>query len=240
MAVKLPQYVISALKKGIKLHRAGHSGDGLVSATVAMATRGINSGTWPEQKIGLAAAWFARHEADRERMREPSKWDNPPAYSPAYVAWLLWGSDSDDRGRRWIVKTSKRLEEMSRHSGTPAPKKDQIRGGANTGRAAGKSREKIQISDAANEALRKKASDHNEAHGDKQGRRVTLRMLQKVFLRGLGAYSTSHRPAVTSRAQWAHARVNAFLRLVRVGKPQNARYITDNDLLPAGHPRAGD
>jgi hypothetical protein len=34
------------------------------------------------------------------------------------------------------------------------------------------------------------------------------------------------------------ARVNAFLYLLRNGRPENANYITDNDLLPEDHPRS--
>jgi hypothetical protein len=34
------------------------------------------------------------------------------------------------------------------------------------------------------------------------------------------------------------ARVNAFLDILRTGKPENARYIGDNDLLPEDHPRS--
>ena len=34
------------------------------------------------------------------------------------------------------------------------------------------------------------------------------------------------------------ARVNAFLKLVRSGRPNNPKYVTDNDLLPKGHPRS--
>ncbi len=33
-------------------------------------------------------------------------------------------------------------------------------------------------------------------------------------------------------------RVNAYLRLVKSGKPDNAKYISDNDLLPDGHPKS--
>jgi hypothetical protein len=33
------------------------------------------------------------------------------------------------------------------------------------------------------------------------------------------------------------ARVNAFLKLVKSGKPTNPKYTTDNDLLPKMHPR---
>jgi hypothetical protein len=34
------------------------------------------------------------------------------------------------------------------------------------------------------------------------------------------------------------ARVNAFLKLVRSGKPNNSKYVQDNDLLPKMHPRS--
>jgi HK97 family phage prohead protease len=34
------------------------------------------------------------------------------------------------------------------------------------------------------------------------------------------------------------ARVNAFLYLLRRGRPQNAAYVSDNDLLPEDHPRS--
>ena len=62
-------------------------------------------------------------------------------------------------------------------------------------------------------------------------------MLKAVYRRGAGAFSGSHRPGMT-RDQWAMARVNAFLKLVKSGKPSNPNYKTDNDLLPASHPRS--
>lgn len=62
-------------------------------------------------------------------------------------------------------------------------------------------------------------------------------MLKAVYRRGAGAYSVSHRPGMT-RNQWAMGRVNAFLRLLKSGKPSKSSYTTDNDLLPAGHPRS--
>ena len=63
-------------------------------------------------------------------------------------------------------------------------------------------------------------------------------MLASVFQRGLGAFNTSHSPKVRSASQWAHARVNAFMYLVRNGRPQNAKYTTDYDLLPKKHPKS--
>jgi len=41
-----------------------------------------------------------------------------------------------------------------------------------------------------------------------------------------------------TRNQWAMGRVNAFLKLLKSGKPSNSAYTTDNDLLPSGHPRS--
>ena len=67
--------------------------------------------------------------------------------------------------------------------------------------------------------------------------RTTLGQLKAVYRRGAGAYSVSHRPGVT-RAAWAMARVNAYLYLLKNGKPKNSKYVTDNDLLPKEHPRS--
>ena len=56
--------------------------------------------------------------------------------------------------------------------------------------------------------IQNKVDKHNEKHGDKAGKRVTLRMLTAVFKRGIGAYRTnpgSVRPSVTSEEQWAYA-----------------------------------
>jgi len=57
-----------------------------------------------------------------------------------------------------------------------------------------------------------------------------------VYRRGAGAFSGSHRPGM-GRQQWAMARVNAFLYLVRNGRPEDSKYVTDNDLLPKDHPK---
>jgi HK97 family phage prohead protease len=122
----------------------------------------------------------------------------------------------------------------------PAPKKDQIVGSDENkpGSAAGKKGE-IEISATTEKALQNKVDDHNEAM-EKRDRpswtRVTLGALKSVYRRGAGAYSTSHRPGI-GRAQWAMARVNAFLYLSRTGRPENADYKTDFDLLNKDHPK---
>ena len=241
MAVRLPRYVTDALSKGLKLHREGLSGDGLVQETVDMARRGVREGSWPEAKILKASAWFARHVADRQRMSEPAKWDDPPNYSPAYVAWLLWGDGGDGRGRRYIDRQAELIREKNeapgdRSQSTPAPPSDRIKGSdVNPSGSAATRGPEITLRASVETSLRSKVRDHNEANPG-ASKRATLTMLKKVWRRGAGAYSTSHRPNV-SRAAWAMARVNAFLFLLRNGRPQDAKYITDNDLLPDGHPK---
>jgi hypothetical protein len=120
---------------------------------------------------------------------------------------------------------------------TPAPKKDRIKGSDTNPKGSastGKSKA-IKFSAKVEESLKNKVSDHNE--NAKEGRKATLGMLKAVYRRGAGAFSTSHRPGMT-RDQWAMGRVNAFLKLLKSGKPSNSAYNQDNDLLPAKHPRS--
>ena len=80
-------------------------------------------------------------------------------------------------------------------------------------------------------ALQNKMKEHNK----KSKHKVTMRMLEAVYDRGVGAYRTnpgSVRPNVKSPEQWAMARVNSFLRIVSGSKSANH----DKDLLPSSHP----
>ena len=93
------------------------------------------------------------------------------------------------------------------------------------------------VSAQVREALKKKVQEHNEKYGDDPRKRVTLRMLEAVFRRGVGAYNTnpgSVRPSVRSSDQWAYARVNSFLYAVRRLRFRGGKF--DLDLLPSAHP----
>lgn len=120
---------------------------------------------------------------------------------------------------------------------TPAPKKDRIYGSDKNpkGSASSGKSKAVKFSDKVEKSLANKVSEHNEKAP--KGRKATLGMLKAVYRRGAGAFSKSHRPGMT-RDQWAMGRVNAFLKLLKSGKPANAAYKTDNDLLPSGHPRS--
>ena len=120
-------------------------------------------------------------------------------------------------------------------SQTPAPKKDRIYGSNKNKKGSASGSKKIKFSKAVEVSLKNKVEEHNKTA--KAGRRATLGMLKAVYRRGAGAYSVSHRPGKT-RNQWAMARVNAFLKLLKSGKPKNPAYTTDNDLLPSAHPRS--
>ena len=94
--------------------------------------------------------------------------------------------------------------------------------------------EKQTVSARVEQVLRDKVEAHNEKDPTY---RATLRMLEAVFRRGVGAYRTnpaSVRGNVRSADQWAYARVNAFLTGLRTGKFPRKPF--DQDLLPRNHP----
>lgn len=87
----------------------------------------------------------------------------------------------------------------------------------------------------AEKALQKKVEDYNKyAASD---RKATLAMVRAVYRRGANSFSVSQHQG-TTRSRWAMTRVDAFLRLLSAGKPLNASYKADNDLLPISHPRS--
>jgi hypothetical protein len=116
----------------------------------------------------------------------------------------------------------------------PAPKKDRITGSKKNKKGSAADGKSVTFTAAIIKSLEKKVKEHNEKAPN--GRKVTLAKLKAVYRRGAGAFSTSHRPD-QNRNSWAMARVNAFLKLVKSGKPTNPKYTTDNDLLPKMHPR---
>jgi len=138
----------------------------------------------------------------------------------------------------WQADSVEKIQDEER---APAPKKEQIKGSeTNEPGSAKDSGSDIVFSEATTTGLKNKVSEHNEKM-EKQGKpdytKTTLGTLKSVYRRGSGAYSTSFRPGV-SRAAWSMARVNAFLYLLRNGRPANPKYVTDNDLLPKGHPKS--
>lgn len=117
----------------------------------------------------------------------------------------------------------------------PAPKKDRITGSKKNKPGSASGGKKIKFSAKTETALRNKMRAHNEKAP--KGRKTTMGQLKAAYRRGAGAYSSSHRPGKT-RDQWAMARVNAYLKLLKSGRPSNPNYKQDNDLLPSSHPKS--
>lgn len=88
------------------------------------------------------------------------------------------------------------------------------------------SKAEITFSQKVINTLKEKVKNHNAKHSKK----VTLGQLKKVYRRGSGAFSSSHRPG-QSRAAWSMARVNTFLRMAAGGKVKDAYRKADQDIL---------
>lgn len=226
-----PEGAQEAAQRGLDLRREyGRGGTEIGIARARDLARGAQLSA---DTVRRMKAFFDRHQGNRGSGEEV-----PP--SNGYIAWMLWGGDP---GRTWaetMVERMNAIDEDVDKADAKAPPEDRISGSERNpeGSAAGAgSGREIEITEAVETAIRNAMERHNEEVGDAESKRATMGMLRSVWRRGAGAFSTSHRPGMT-RQQWAMARVNAFLRILRTGKPENARYVGDNDLLPEKHPRS--
>jgi HK97 family phage prohead protease len=238
VSLEVPTYIRSAARKGLDYYGQGLAGDGLTDKTVREA-RDLARGEMSEDKVIRSAAWSERHAVDLQAPKN-SNADDDEFPGAGAVAHYLWGINplNPQPARDFYSRKAEQIK--AERADAPAPPKDQITGSDKNpvGSAKAPAGEKtIELSEAIETGLANKAKEHNDKVGDNPGKRATVGMLRTVFRRGAGAYSTSHRPGVT-RDQWAYARVNAFLYLLRNGRPENAKYIGDNDLLPKSHPKS--
>lgn len=220
-----------------------------------------------KSEIGLSTvkrmAAFNRH---RKNAAVDPKYKSEPWKDRGYVAWLGWGGTSgidwavkisaandslyngcnEEEAEIYNTPINDMIGDFDtdayksspkgRGAKTPAKPSERIKGSKkNKEGSASKANSKIEVGSVL-ESLKEKVSSHNKKYGKEKGKRVTLGMLKAVYRRGAGAFSSTHRPGM-SRSGWGVARVNAFLKLVRSGRPSNSKYKQDNDLLPAGHPR---
>lgn len=124
-------------------------------------------------------------------------------------------------------------------SKTPAPKKDRVKGSKKNRRGSASSKrsaKSIVFGQALTERIKKKVSTYNSKNPRK---RITVTTAKAVVRRGMGAFSTSHRPGM-SRQGWGMARLNAFMRKKTGSRTANGAvrsapikraYTQDNDLL---------
>lgn len=190
-------------------------GRGGTAVGVARARQIVNRQELSPRTVRRMVSFFARHEVDKEAEGFSPGEDGYP--SAGRIAWALWAGDA---GKAWAEEKDRVMDGID-DEGSRALEDD--------------------FSEKTLTALQNKVDEHNEEHGDKKGKRVTLRMLAAVYKRGIGAFKTnpgSVRPTVTSPEQWAMARVNGFLKAVRTGRYSSGKF--DTDLLPDGHPLKTD
>ena len=157
-------------------------------------------------------------EHDPARIRKGEEWDK------IYRAILERTGNKELAAATATARVGSRFEKQKDDPKTPAKPSERRRGSArNPEGSAGGQRGGIKLSEANIKALERKRDEHNEKVGDAKTKRANLGALKAVFRRGAGAFSTSHRPSVTSRDQWAMARVNAFLKMLRSGRPSNPK-----------------
>jgi len=121
-------------------------------------------------------------------------------------------------------------------SKTPAPKKERIYGSEKNKPESSKdtkSAEKIEFNEKTLETIKNKVAEHNEKNPKKK---VTLASAKAVVRRGMGAYSSTHRPTISggkpnSRVAWGLARLNAFFYKIINGKSKSGKYSQDDDLI---------
>lgn len=196
-------------KEGVKaLEWRKEFGRGGTAVGIARATQLKNRENLSPSTVKRMHSFFSRHEVDKKAQGfRPGEKGYP---SNGRIAWAMWGGDP---GQSWARSKRNQLENR--------PASDQ--------------QEAIEYS-ARDEALKKKVADHNEKYGDTKTKRTTLRTLQVVYNRGIGAYRTnpgSVRPTVKSSQQWALARVNSYLYALRNGRFRSGKH--DTDLFPKGH-----
>ncbi len=159
-------------------------------------------------------AWAKRHFRDGQKFKgdvEPNL--SNVAGVVAQIKWGVIGNLGEQGMKDVILELTKKLE------GRKEPKN---------------------VSPTVKKGLEAKVKEHNEEVKDLKvdwNPRVTYKKLEKVFDRGVGAYRTNResvRPNVKSEEQWAYARVNSFLFVMKKGRFQGGTH--DTDLLPKGHP----
>lgn len=206
-------------------------GRGGTSIGVARAAQLKNKERLSARTVARMHSFFSRHGNYRSTLYTEKESDGGP--TAWRIAWDLWGGDA---GRSWarrkqaqLAREKADIEELLLAMEENPHEDEHLEAFFEEGKAT-------KISERIKKALEKKVSDHNDKHGEKKGKRVTVRMLSAVFRRGVGAYHTnpqSVRPNVTGPDQWGLARVNAFLYAVRTGRFRSGQF--DRDLLPEGH-----
>lgn len=230
-----PDAVANNAKRGIDLNKKVNNkcatSIGKIRAQQLSQKRPISESTLTRMYSYLSRAEEYYNESDTEAC--------------GTISYLLWGGKAGKRYAESKLKEINKLAEIGPRGGVKKSPKAPKSGtpnknpkGEGTAKGDASTSKGAKVSEKDLKSLQKKSDEFNERYKKKLGYGVTVGQLKSVFQRGLGAYNTSHSPRIKSPSAWAQARVNAYLYLVRNGRPQNSKYTGDFDLLPAKHPKS--
>ena len=237
-----PEAAVEAAKQGIK--RNEETGNKCATQVGKVRAQQLaNRESVSLDTVRRMRAFLIRQKDNYELARSRRDYD-----ACGYISYLLWGGEP---ALSWAEKTLRQAgEEFAKigprggiKASPKAPKSDTPNPnpkGEGTAKGSAASSRGAEVDAATEKSLQKKADEFNEKYKDKLGYGANVGALKSVYQRGLGAYNTSRSPSVAARGgakQWAMARVNAFLYLIKNGRPQNRNYTTDYDLLPTKHPK---
>ena len=250
-----PQAAVDAAKRGIELNKENNNKCATQVGKVR-AQQLVNG-----EKLSLDTIQRMRSFLIRQKVNYDLAISRKDYNACGYISYLLWGGEAalpwaEKKLRQAGIEFSSVINnegilegfaEVGPRGGIKespkAPKSDTPNPdpkGEGTARGSAASSKGAEVDAATEKTLQDKADEFNEKYKDKLDYGVTVGQLKSVFQRGLGAYNTSRSPSVARAGgakQWALARVNAFLYLVKNERPQNKKYIQDNDILPTKHPK---
>jgi hypothetical protein len=136
-------------------------------------------------------------------------------------------------------------KKIKRLAQTPSPKKERIYGSEKNRSGSSASEKKassISFSETLTKSIQNKVTKYNSKN---QGNKISLAVAKAVVRRGLGAYSSTHRPTISggapnSRTAWGLARLSAFMRKKSGSQDANGSvskrmirnsYVQDDDLM---------
>ena len=178
----------------------------------------------------------ARHNCENPGPKTKARYWSCKMWSEKSVTNMTKGSEiTEEEMLAYLDESEAKRPGPKSGAQTPAKPSERKKGSdKNKPGSAGEKGGKIKFSESVIESLKEKVKKHNEKYPSKK---VTLGQLKKVYRRGAGAFSTSHRPGMT-RGGWAMARVNMFLKMVRGGKVKDSYRKADQDIAKAEEDQA--
>ena len=143
----------------------------------------------------------ARHNCENPGPKTKARYWSCKMWSNKSVTNVTKGSEiTEDEMLAYLDESEAKRPGPKSGAQTPAKPSEKKKGSdKNKPGSAGEKGGKITFSESVIKSLKEKVKKHNEKHPSKK---VTLGQLKKVYRRGAGAFSTSHRPGITRDRDW--------------------------------------